>query len=146
MPHAKEHSICITSSNLLLLLFIVVFLGLPSPTASVCPNNCSGHGRCENFTCDCTQPYTSDDCSHGPPNGDFALPLTAGHANATSSKQFKALMRKHSKTLIGFSSPTSICHVCSFFEHVYVEVFEYIQASHPDVKFLRVNAHSKVRA
>ncbi|CAN0497611.1 unnamed protein product, partial [Ectocarpus sp. 12 AP-2014] len=30
---------------------------------SVCFNNCSGHGRCIDYTCECDAGYDGDDCS-----------------------------------------------------------------------------------
>ena len=35
-----------------------------APDGSVCFNNCSGHGRCEDYTCYCDLGYVGDDCSH----------------------------------------------------------------------------------
>lgn len=35
----------------------------PDVTNKLCPNNCSGHGKCEEGICQCDSEFTGDDCS-----------------------------------------------------------------------------------
>ena len=80
-----------------------------APDGSVCFNNCSGHGRCEDYTCYCDLGYVGDDCSHtfAADEENIVPILTAGDFNLTR-KNFTSALIKHKYVLVGFSSPT--CH------------------------------------
>ena len=125
-----------------LFLLQVLLLLLPPAINAVCPNDCNDRGRCEGYTCICEPPYTGDDCSHTPSGGDsFALPLTSGHKNITSTKQLKKVLKKYKKVLIGFSAPSQTCHVCASYEVAYQKVHDYITDKYESVIFIRVNGH-----
>ena len=77
---------------------------------TICFNNCSGHGRCEGWTCRCDIGYTSDDCSHAllgaeaASDGALRPVLSAGHFNVTAKSLAKALAKHGPTLLVAFSS------------------------------------------
>ncbi|CAM9611872.1 unnamed protein product [Ectocarpus sp. 6 AP-2014] len=85
---------------------------------SVCFNNCSGHGRCIDYTCECDAGYDGDDCSFCYiDGGDTVLPiLSVGDVNLTSSN-FRETLHNAGSLLVVATSPS--CHRCIHLETEY---------------------------
>ncbi|CAB1120040.1 unnamed protein product [Ectocarpus sp. CCAP 1310/34] len=85
---------------------------------SVCFNNCSGHGRCIDYTCECDAGYDGDDCSFCYiDGGDTVLPiLSVGDVNLTSSN-FRKTLHDAGSLLVVATSPS--CHRCIHLETEY---------------------------
>ncbi|CBJ33285.1 conserved unknown protein [Ectocarpus siliculosus] len=85
---------------------------------SVCFNNCSGRGRCIDYTCECDAGYDGDDCSFCYlDGGDTVLPiLSVGDVNLTSSN-FRETLHNAGRLLVVATSPS--CHRCIHLETEY---------------------------
>jgi hypothetical protein len=118
----------------------------------VCINNCTGHGSCLNFVCDCFIGYFGDDCrlsfapnSKSKPQGesetnggDEIIPiLGAGHYNLTT-KNFTKIVDKTPIMVVGFSSVK--CHKCIIYEPEYAKAA--IELKKLGVPFARANGEN----
>lgn len=109
-----------------------------APDGSVCFNNCSGHGRCEDYSCYCDLGYVGDDCSHTfAADQERVIPiLTVGDFNL-SRKNFTSATNKYKYLLVGFSSQT--CHKCIRAEPEYLKVQERLLDMNPKIPFARAD-------
>jgi len=107
---------------------------------SVCFNDCSGHGHCVDFSCECFLGYFGDDCRYSfaddGRDGPVIPILGAGHFNISSRKKFRTVTRSPRLMLVGFSSQS--CHKCIMFERDYMEASEHLRDL--SVPFGRSNA------
>ena len=109
-----------------LLVTVGVVAGLvEAEDGSVCFNNCSGHGKCVDYSCECFVSYFGDDCRYTFADDENGIPiLGAGHFNVTA-KNYTAAVSKSAGSglvLMGFSSTT--CHKCIRTEPEYARISE----------------------
>ncbi|CAM9425490.1 unnamed protein product [Ectocarpus sp. 12 AP-2014] len=107
---------------------------------SVCFNNCSGHGRCIDYTCECDAGYDGDDCSFCfIDGGDTVLPiLSVGDVNLTSSN-FRTTLHDAGSLLVVATSPS--CHRCIHLETEYQSASAELQGK--GIVLGRVNADAE---
>ena len=92
-----------------------------SPDGSVCFNNCSGHGDCVDYSCNCHAGFTGDDCRYSFARDDVPIVqiMGAGHYNLTKQNVTKAISSSR-HILVGFSSYA--CHKCIAVEPEYANL------------------------
>lgn len=131
---------CLHLFAALLVAATLVWSLTEAPDGSVCFNNCSGHGKCEDYSCTCYIGYSGDDCRisflDGLNQNESIVPiLGAGHYNLTSRKDAKRQMDQSKLLLVGFSTPA--CHKCILVEQEYAALTLLLDALDPPVKFAR---------
>lgn len=106
---------------LLLTIGIYIHCLEEAEDGSVCFNNCSGHGKCIDYSCHCFVGYHGDDCSTTfVEDENTIIPiLSAGHMNVTR-KNFTKATSQNNFLLIGFSSYS--CHKCIRAEVEYAKI------------------------
>ena len=108
------------------MLFCTSFGLQEAEDGSVCFNNCSGHGTCVDYSCQCFVSYFGDDCRHTYMDENAKIPiLGAGHYNLTQDTYRGALSKNKHLLLVGFSSYT--CHKCIMAETEYHSIGEQLR-------------------
>ena len=101
---------------------LVVF---PFAESSVCIRQCSGHGRCIQYSCMCDAGFYGDDCSTSFSVDGVVRPvMSAGTLNLTARK-FREATKKHPILLVGYTS--SACARCSHHENEYAATTTLLQ-------------------
>jgi thiol-disulfide isomerase/thioredoxin len=123
---------------LVLSLSLYGVVGLESIEAedgSVCFNQCSGHGKCIDYSCHCYVGFHGDDCSVSFTDSESFVPiLNAGHFNLTRAN-FTQTVNKNKYLVVGFS--TYNCHKCIAAEVEYSKLSQKLREL--KVPFGRVN-------
>ena len=124
---------------MLLLLPHLFLSGSPEELPSICVRNCSGHGSCANWMCECFVGYHGEDCSYTfSASADQIVPiLTAGDFNLTKKNMTKSL-KKHTVLLVGFSARS--CHKCVRVESEYAAALPLLGKLEKRVPFGRIDA------
>ena len=104
---------------------------------SICLKNCSGHGKCRNYMCNCDLGFHGETCDvfYHNINHEVVPILSAGHRNITSMKKLNKYMKKHDVIVMGYSRPS--CAKCIGVEPYYKNLSQGLRKLR--VPFFRVN-------
>ena len=110
---------------LLMQLLLPSFGIVEAPDGSVCFNNCSGHGRCIDYSCHCDEGYDADDCSVSfGLSPEEVVPILSVGDYVLTKKNYTQTISKNRILLVGISSRT--CHKCIYAESEYQRVMPYL--------------------